>query len=56
MAGIATITIDASIVAIVMLSVVLDRAIHRYLSGWPESTLFRTLTESTPNHLLSGNC
>jgi hypothetical protein len=39
MAGIATITIDASIVAIVMLSVVLDRAIHRYLSGrpsWPD--------------------
>jgi hypothetical protein len=35
MAGIATITIDASIVAIVMLSVVLDRAIHRYLSGRP---------------------
>jgi len=33
MAGIATITIDASIVAIVMLSVVLDRATHRYLSG-----------------------
>src|SRR5271165_3148304 len=33
MAGIAMITIDASIVAIVMLSVVLDRAIHRYLSG-----------------------
>ena len=33
MAGMATITIDASIVAIVMLSVVLDRATHRYLSG-----------------------
>ncbi len=28
MAGIATITIDPSMVAIVMLSVVLDRAIH----------------------------
>ena len=42
MAGIATITIDASIVAIVMLSVVLDSAIHRYRSGrppsWPESS------------------
>src|SRR5260370_41375644 len=35
MAGIATITIDASIVAIVMLSVVLDRATHLYLSGRP---------------------
>ena len=33
MAGIAIITIDASMVAIVMLSVVLDKAIHRYLSG-----------------------
>jgi hypothetical protein len=63
MAGIATITIDASIVAIVMLSVVLDRAIHRYLSGrsprvtftWPESTLCRTLNDSTANHLLDGN-
>jgi hypothetical protein len=72
MAGIATITIDASIVAIVMLSVVLDRATHRYLSGrasapgdpvgapdvpfiWPVSTIFRTLTQSTPTHLLSGN-
>jgi hypothetical protein len=72
MAGIATITIDASIVAIVMLSVVLDRAIHRYLSGrpsWPddppgvpdvpftcpESTLCRTLNDSTLNHLLDGN-
>jgi hypothetical protein len=63
------ITIEASIVAIVMLSVVLDRAIHRYLSGrscrpsdppdvpftWPESTLCRTLTQSTANHLLDGN-
>src|SRR5580658_8694989 len=73
-AGIATITIDASIVAIVMLSVVLERATHRYLSGrpplWPggaplgvrdvpftgsESTTFRTLPQSTPNHLLDGN-
>ena len=35
MAGIAMITIDASIVAIVMLSVVLDSAIHRYRSGFP---------------------
>jgi hypothetical protein len=32
MAGIAMITMDASIVAIVMLSVVLDRAIHLYRS------------------------
>src|ERR1700691_5529313 len=70
MAGIATITIDASIVAIVMLSVVLDRAIHRYLSGrsarfagrppgvpftWSESTLCRALTHSTAKHLLDGN-
>ena len=31
MAGIAMITIEASIVAIVMLSVVLDRAIHLYV-------------------------
>ena len=35
MAGIAMITIDASIVAIVMLSVVLDSATHRYRSGRP---------------------
>src|SRR5512142_114445 len=35
MAGIAMITIEASIVAIVMLSVVLDRATHRYRSGRP---------------------
>jgi hypothetical protein len=35
MAGIAMITIDASIVAIVMLSVVFDSAIHRYRSGRP---------------------
>ncbi len=72
MAGIATITIDASIVAIVMLSVVLDRATHRYLSGRPpspgdppgvpdapftrpESTISRTFTQSTANHLLNGN-
>ena len=34
-AGIEMITIEASIVAIVMLSVVLDRAIHLYLSGCP---------------------
>ena len=32
-AGSEMITIDASMVAIVMLSVVLDRAIHRYRSG-----------------------
>src|SRR5271167_1657459 len=69
MAGIATITIDASIVAIVMLSVVLDSAIHRYRSGFPpfgrdspdapfrcpESRLCRTLTQSTARHLLNGN-
>jgi hypothetical protein len=35
MAGIAMITIEASIVAIVMLSVVLDSAIQRYRSGFP---------------------
>src|SRR5690349_6842142 len=66
MAGIAMITMEASIVAIVMLSVVLDRAIHLYRSGrpplavaepftCPESTLCRTLTQSTANHLLDGN-
>ena len=66
MAGIAMITIDASMVAIVMLSVVLDRAIHLYRPGCaplavtepftcPESTLCRTLTQSTPGHLLDGN-
>src|ERR1700691_4228049 len=36
-AGMDTITIDPSIVAIVMLSVVLERATHRYLSGRPPS-------------------
>ncbi len=83
MAGIAMITIEASIVAIVMLSVVLDRAIHLYVLArgdcagpggrppgtprsrggtlppvppWPlESTLCRTLTQSSPRHLLNGN-
>src|ERR1700760_800791 len=73
MAGIAMITIEASIVAIVMLSVVLDSATHRYRSGLPsavltagpsppavpfscpDSTLRRTLTQSTANHLLNGN-
>ena len=69
MAGIATITIEASIVAIVMLSVVLDSAIHRYRSGpapfsrdppdapftCPKPTLCRTLTQSTAEHLLNGN-
>src|SRR5579859_2680815 len=69
MAGIAMITIEASIVAIVMLRVVLDSATHRYRSGFPsppgvpfadsfrcpDSTLRRTLTQSTPNHLLNGN-
>src|SRR5690242_13413883 len=66
MAGIAMITIEASIVAIVMLSVVLDRAIHLYRSGrpplavaepftCPESTLCRTLTQSSARHLLNGN-
>jgi hypothetical protein len=66
MAGIAMITIEASIVAIVMLSVVLDRAIHLYRSGrppiavaepftCPESTLCRTLTQSSLRHLLDGN-
>src|SRR5882724_10226153 len=74
MAGTAMITIEASIVAIVMLRVVLDRATHRYRSGFPlsavftavplpptvpfscpDSTLRRTLTQSTANHLLNGN-
>src|SRR5438067_8192712 len=65
MAGIAMITMEASIVAIVMLSVVLDRAIHLYRPGrpraavepftCPKSTLRRTLTQSTANHLLNGN-
>src|SRR5580765_1008408 len=65
MAGIAMITIEASIVAIVMLSVVLDRAIHLYRPGrpkaavepftCPKSTLRRTLTQSSPRHLLNGN-
>ena len=63
------ITMDASIVAIVMLSVVLDSAIHRYRSGpapfsrdppdapftCPKPTLCRTLTQSTAKHLLNGN-
>ena len=64
--GIAMITIEASIVAIVMPSVVLDRAIHLYRSGrppvavaepftCPESTLCRTLTQSSLRHLLDGN-
>ncbi len=35
MAGIAMITIDASMVAIVMLSVVLDSAIHLYRPSGP---------------------
>src|SRR5213078_709255 len=63
MAGIAMITIEASIVAIVMLSVVLDRATHLYRSGrppvagaepftCPESTLCRTLTQSAPDTCL----
>ena len=69
MAGIAMITIEASIVAIVMLSVVLDSAIHLYRSGrppfgcdppdapftYPKPTLCRTLTQSTAKHLLNGN-
>ena len=38
MAGIAMITIEASIVAIVMLSVVLDSAIHRYRSDPPSAS------------------
>src|SRR5215471_4919996 len=64
MAGIAMITIEASIVAIVMLSVVLDRAIHLYRPGRaplavaaavPFTTIRRTLTQPTANHLLDGN-
>jgi hypothetical protein len=56
-------------VAIVMLSVVFDRAIHLYRSGrsfagpdpfdapfrWFVSTLRRTLTQSTAKHLLNDN-
>jgi hypothetical protein len=60
------ITIEASIVAMVMLSVVLDRAIHLYRPGREppdpgagftclESARIRTFTQSTPNHLLDGN-
>src|ERR1700760_1975782 len=37
MAGIAMMTIEASIVAIVMLKVVLDSATHRYRSGLPSA-------------------
>jgi len=68
MAGIAMITIEASMVAIVMLSVVFDSAIHLYRPGrpppatvtavpftCPEPTLRRTLTQSSPRHLLNGN-
>src|SRR6202035_1655923 len=69
MAGIAMITIEASTVAIVMLSVVWDSAIHLYRGGappfgrappvepcrCPESTLCRTLTQSSAEHLLNGN-
>src|SRR5579862_182885 len=69
MAGIATITIDPSMVAIVMLSVVLDRAIHLYRSGrptaapdpfdapfrWFVSVLCRTFTQPTAEHLLNDN-
>jgi hypothetical protein len=54
----AMITMDASIVAIVMLSVVLDRAIHLYLSGrcWvAASVISRTLIQSTPHQLLDHN-
>jgi hypothetical protein len=57
-------------VAIVMLSVVLDRATHLYLSGrptagpdpfaapfrsWFVSTLCRTFTQPTAEHLLNDN-
>src|SRR5579875_1682988 len=70
MAGIEMITIDASIVAIVMLSVVLDSAIHLYLPGrpaappacvapdpftWPAPAPSRTLSQCTRNQLLDGN-
>jgi hypothetical protein len=37
MAGMAMITMEPSMVAIVMLRVVLDRAIHLYLSGCPSA-------------------
>src|SRR5579871_906989 len=69
-AGIEMITIDASIVAIVTLSVVLDSAIHLYPPGrpaaplarfppgplrWVAAALSRTLPQSTGNQLLDGN-
>src|SRR5215468_10511216 len=63
MAGIAMITIDPSIVAIVMLSVVLDSAIHLYLSGCPVDSgssgcrlgVTPTLIETTAKSLLDHN-
>src|SRR5215469_7819478 len=63
MAGIAMMTIDPSIVAIVMLSVVLDSAIHLYLSDCPADSrssgcrfeVTPTLNETTANSLLDHN-
>jgi hypothetical protein len=65
MAGIAMITIEASIVAIVMDNVVLDSAIHLYrpselarageFSYGPVTTSLRTFAQFTPNKLLDGN-
>src|SRR5215469_17141423 len=63
MAGIAIMTIDPSIVAIVMLSVVLDSAIHLYLSDCPADSrssgcrleVRPTLIETTAKSLLDHN-
>ena len=63
MAGIAMITIEASIVAIVMLSVVLDSATHLYrppgaglaVCTGPSARSSCTLTEPTPIYLLDRN-
>jgi hypothetical protein len=58
------ITMEPSMVAIVMLSVVLDKAIHRYLSGCPSTAgtcvgsrrdITPTLDQPTPRRLLVGN-
>src|SRR6266481_233727 len=63
-ASIAMITMDPSIVAIVMLSVVLDRAIHLYLPGCRSAAcscagsrrdITPTLSQPTPKRLLAGN-
>src|SRR6266571_1572774 len=55
MAGIAMITIEASIVAIVIPSVVFDSAIHLYRSCPSRPENRRTPAEPTTNQLLDGN-